>query len=34
MTTKNILFVAPLGLIPFLVRFLRERNEKRPQIAI
>jgi hypothetical protein len=34
MTTKRILFVASLVLIPFLVRFVRKRNGKEPQIAI
>jgi hypothetical protein len=34
MTTKKILFVASLVLIPFLVRFVRKRDEKEPQIAI
>ena len=34
MTAKKILFVASLVLIPFLVRFVRKRNEKEAQIAI
>jgi hypothetical protein len=34
MTTKKILFVASLVLIPFLLSFVRKRNEKEPQIAI
>ena len=34
MTTKKILFVASLVLIPLFIRFARKRNEKEPQIAI
>jgi hypothetical protein len=34
MGTKKILFVASLVLIPFLLKFLRKRNEREPQIAI
>jgi len=34
MTTKKILFIASLVLIPLLVKIARRRKEEEPQIAI
>ncbi len=34
MSTKKILVIASLVLIPFLVKIIRRKNEKDPQIAI